>query len=333
MWPGVVVSTIDPLKVGRVKVRVPQVYGDSDSTDEFIPDAALPWARPSLPAHDFHAGFEVGDGVWVSFWGGEASEPIWHGQFIGNGDAPPEFVTSYTPTPKTRILRTTNGHLIEMRWVEGQETIRLVTAGQAKVELVDGVAAVPPGPRITVSIGDKQVELNMATGALTVVNASGPVNVVGQGITLTSTSTAPTEQIGGGTSATTFTGAVTNTYNGAYTFTVVGLTTLILAAVTATIASLTLAAPLIVTGVIAFGVAGVKFRLANERLFLLLQDMLFVQQAHTHPTAATGPPSISSINTGTQIGSPPRAGPLTNTPPGNIVGDVTLMTSQNLTAN
>ena len=335
MWPGVVVSTADPLRAARVKVRVPQVYGDSDSSDEFIPDADLPWARPALPAHDYHAGFEVGDGVWVSFWGGTASEPIWHGQFLGDGDAPDEFVSSYTPGPKTRIIRTSNGHLIEMRWVEGQEQIRLVTAGQAKVEIVDGVGTTPPGPRITVSIGDKQVELNMATGALTVVNASGPVQVVGQGIELTSTSTAPTVQIGGGTSSSVFTGNVTHVYNGAYNFTVVGVTTLILAAVVATIASLTLAAPLIVTGVIAFGAAGAKFKLANERLFLILQDMLFVQQTHIHGgvTAGAGSTTAANINTGAQIGSPPRAGPLTNVPGGNIVGDVTLMTSQNLSAN
>jgi len=335
MWPGVVVSTIDPQKVGRVRVRVPQVYGDAESTDEYIPDAALPWARPSLSPHDFHAGFEVGDGVWVSFWGGEASKPIWHGQFIGTGDAPPEFVSSYTPNPKTRIIRTTNGHVIEMRWVEGQEQIRLVTAGQAKVEIVDGLLAVPPGPRITASIGDKTVELNAVTGAITVVNASGPVQVTGQGITLISTSTAPTVQVGGGTSNSTFTGSVTNVFNGAYTFTVVGLTTLILGAVVATITSLTLAAPLIVTGVISFGIAGVKFRLANELLFQLLQDILFVQSTHIHGgvTAGGGVTGASNINTGLQIGSAPRAGPLTNVPPGNIVGDVLAMTSQNLTAN
>jgi hypothetical protein len=136
-FPGVVVSTEDPEKRGHVRVRVHQVYGDPDTEDEFIPDNSLPWARPNMALHDYHADFEVGDGVWVSFWGGESSEPIWHGQFLGDGDAPDEFTSSYSPRPKTRIIRTSNGHVIELRWVDGEQRITIITEGGREIRLDD----------------------------------------------------------------------------------------------------------------------------------------------------------------------------------------------------
>jgi hypothetical protein len=153
---------------------------------------------------------------------------------------------------------------------------------------------------------------------------------------MTSTGAAPVVQSGGGTQTSTFTGLVTKNYNGAYTLTVVGLTTIVLAAVTLTVGIVTLAVPLALTGIVSVGVAGAKFRLANERLFILLQDILHVQANHVHAVAAApGISGMSDLTTATQITGalPPRTGPLTNVPAGNVLGDVLLMTAQNLTAN
>jgi len=181
MWPGYVVDTADPDKNGRVRVRVPQVFGDTLES-EFIEDDKLPWARPAFPTHDLHVP-EVGDGVWVSFYGGLSNNPIWHGQFLGTGDAPAEFTSAYTPTPKTRIIRTANGHLIEMRWVDGEEKIRIVTAGGSAVNLRDDPAGAVVealtlgGRKLTLDDAQQLVRLETTTQSIEILDASGVVNV------------------------------------------------------------------------------------------------------------------------------------------------------------
>jgi hypothetical protein len=298
LWPGVVVSTEDPLRLGRVRVRVPQVYGD-ESEDEFIPDAGLPWAKPSFPVHDYHADFEPGDGVWVSFWGGCPHEPIWHGQFVGDGDAPPEFTSSYSPTPKTRILRTTGGHVIEMRWVAGAEKIRIRTQGGSFIDMLDSpleggvkIVAQTPGLR-RMELSDFPALSRVALETLTqrieaidlplpVVNiiSTGLVTVQGQGITLASTGTAPTTVTGGGTLTSTFTGTALYTFLGLLTLAAAGLFTLSGAAGIAI---------LVTAGLVSLGAAGAKFKLVDVRFFPFYD-------AHTHTVTSapgvTGPPLV-----------------------------------------
>lgn len=74
---GVVENVKDPEKLGRVKVRVPHVYG-------FIGQNDIPWAIPAgMPAGNSSGsgGFshlpEVGDQVLVRFLDGEPEKPIW----------------------------------------------------------------------------------------------------------------------------------------------------------------------------------------------------------------------------------------------------------------
>lgn len=334
-WPAVVVDTKDPQQRGRIKARSPQVYGDPEGEDEFIPDADLPWAEPAFPTHDLHVP-SVGDGVVLVFWGESSSNPIWLGQYLGDEDVPEEFASSYTPEPKTRLLRTANGHLIEMRWVEGQEQVRIRTAAGIVFSLIDTPAL--QGPKASLTMPDqKRIELDSVTqainviaptGAINVTALAGGVNVAGQGVNVTSTGTAPTVKAGGGTLSSNFVGAATYAFGGTLALTVAGALTLTLGAVTL------LGGVLVITGAISLGVAGLKFRAAHARIFQLLQDMLFVQSTHTHAvTTAPGTTGVSNINTAAQVGSPPRAGPLSNVPTGNISADVNDMSAANLEVN
>jgi len=82
-YAGTVESTSDPERVGRLKVRVPLIYGPS-SSNEAISVSDLPWALPAgLPAGGTaqSGGMvwlpQVGDHVWVRFLDGEAEKPIW----------------------------------------------------------------------------------------------------------------------------------------------------------------------------------------------------------------------------------------------------------------
>lgn len=84
-YGGTVEAVADPLKLGRVKVRVPHVYGVVQGRiSGYVATNDLPWALPAgLPAGGRAAsgGFShlpaVGDHVFVRFLDGEPEKPIW----------------------------------------------------------------------------------------------------------------------------------------------------------------------------------------------------------------------------------------------------------------
>jgi hypothetical protein len=78
LYRGVVHDIRDPLGQNRIKVRVPQLFGQ-DVTEWAWP-VQLSTAELQLP--------EVGQGVWVAFESGDASFPIWLGTFFTKGILP-----------------------------------------------------------------------------------------------------------------------------------------------------------------------------------------------------------------------------------------------------
>lgn len=83
-YAGIVEENKDPLKLGRVKVRVPHVYGSDATGVGYIGVNDLPWAMPAgMPAggSGSSGGFSQlpakGDKVWVRFLDGEPEKPIW----------------------------------------------------------------------------------------------------------------------------------------------------------------------------------------------------------------------------------------------------------------
>lgn len=47
---GIVTNTNDFYKVGRVQVRVPMIHGGAPFQRTYLPDSALPWAKPAIMA-------------------------------------------------------------------------------------------------------------------------------------------------------------------------------------------------------------------------------------------------------------------------------------------
>lgn len=83
-YGGLVENNKDPLKLGRLKVRVPHVYGSTGGGSGFVATNDLPWALPAgMPAGGSarSGGFsqlpETGDKVWVRFLDGEPEKPVW----------------------------------------------------------------------------------------------------------------------------------------------------------------------------------------------------------------------------------------------------------------
>jgi uncharacterized protein involved in type VI secretion and phage assembly len=122
----------DPLRLGRIKARVPDVLGGEETG----------WARPCFA----YAGPQVGlylipprDAmVWIEFEHGEPDYPIWTGCFLREGalDQPlPPLIID----PKKKVLRT------------GAWTVTLDDSeGGAKLT-IESTSAVTPLTRISIS--------------------------------------------------------------------------------------------------------------------------------------------------------------------------------------
>ena len=104
-YRGTVADVDDPDSLGRIKVQVPEVYGEVVS----------PWALPCVPYAGPSVGFyaipPVGAGVWVEFEAGDPARPIWTGAWWGRDD-PPKDEKGMAASPPLKIWRSEKGLLI-----------------------------------------------------------------------------------------------------------------------------------------------------------------------------------------------------------------------------
>ncbi len=105
-YGGTVEENRDPLKLGRLKVRVPHVFGTTGSGSGFVATNDLPWAMPAgMPAggSGSSGGFSLlpanGDKVWVRFLDGEPEKPIWEWGMQSVDDRDALALHSYADSP------------------------------------------------------------------------------------------------------------------------------------------------------------------------------------------------------------------------------------------
>jgi uncharacterized protein involved in type VI secretion and phage assembly len=103
LYAGTVVDVEDPGKLGRIKVRVPAVYGAGGADLDA-------WARPCFPSGHFFVP-DVGDHVWVAFENADPSFPVWIGEWYAAGALPAK--TDVTP-PTTRVVEDATGNRLEL---------------------------------------------------------------------------------------------------------------------------------------------------------------------------------------------------------------------------
>jgi uncharacterized protein involved in type VI secretion and phage assembly len=151
-YRGIVIDNEDPEKLGRLKVKIPSLLGN---------DVVTGWAMPCLPyggAADqgFLAVPEVDAGVWVEFEAGDLEYPIWVGTYWGKPGGESELPkpnqadgsedSSVQDPPTRKIIKTKQGHTIQLEDKDGEEMVLIVEAvngqvirmDQAGIEIDDG---------------------------------------------------------------------------------------------------------------------------------------------------------------------------------------------------
>ena len=137
-YRGLVADVDDPENLGRLKARVPEIYGDMNS----------PWALPSVPfagnSHGLVLLPEPDDGVWIEFEAGDLSRPIWSGCWWASGEIPAP------GAKKVRALVTTAGHMVVLD--DDASKVQLLHAGGAELTMTDS--------DITLKIGSTKIVLS-----------------------------------------------------------------------------------------------------------------------------------------------------------------------------
>ena len=140
-YRGLVEEVGEGENVGRIKARVPEVYGDDES-------ALSPWALPCVPFAGKDHGLvllpEEDDGVWIEFEAGDISRPIWTGFWWADDEMPEP------GAPQVRALVTTAGHKLVLDDNENQ--VQLLHKDGAELTMTD--------TDITLKIGQKKIVLS-----------------------------------------------------------------------------------------------------------------------------------------------------------------------------
>lgn len=132
-YRGTVSSNKDPLFIGRITAKVPDVMGDGVSG----------WALPCASFGGSQMGFfylpDVGASVWIEFEHGDPDYPIWTGCFWGAVTERPLSLNLPVPYQQT-ALQTSGGHRIVLDDTPGLGGITLETSDGAKITMnVEGI--------------------------------------------------------------------------------------------------------------------------------------------------------------------------------------------------
>ena len=118
-YAGVCEDNADPLKLGRLKIRVKELWGE-------IPTAHLPWCNPTMPFGGEDHGFffipAVGSNVRILLWRNHPWFPIWQGVHWFEGQTPAE--SQLTP-PTNYVIKTPAKHLMDFNDTPSSSYMRL----------------------------------------------------------------------------------------------------------------------------------------------------------------------------------------------------------------
>lgn len=118
-YKGFVFSNEDPEFLMRLRVEVPQIYGEESPEIWALPKGIFCGANIGFVAVPNKA-----DPIWVSFEGGDPRFPIWEYGWFARGDMPAA-ANNNNGKPTNTVLQTTSGHRIELDDKQDEEVIRI----------------------------------------------------------------------------------------------------------------------------------------------------------------------------------------------------------------
>ena len=151
---GRVIDNNDPLRIGRITAKVPDVLGDEAST----------WAMPCLPFTGRQSGQyvvpEVGAGVWMEFEQGDVSFPVWTGCWYGDVTELPPRASEELPGSQPVVIQTPGNHKLVMSDVPGGTGILLEARGGAYIQIDEKGVTVGNGSGATIELIGDEVNIN-----------------------------------------------------------------------------------------------------------------------------------------------------------------------------
>lgn len=158
-YRGIVTDIQDPMMLGRIRAKVPDVLGDQESG----------WAMPCAPSGGSQTGFfalpKVQAGVWIEFEGGDADYPIWSGCWWGSQAEMPSVLLA--PPYKKTMLVTEGGNKLILDDTPGAGGITLETSGGQKIKILGTGIEIDNGQGAKITMQGPQVSVN--SGALDIL--------------------------------------------------------------------------------------------------------------------------------------------------------------------
>jgi len=147
-YVATVVDNDDPKRLGRVRVEVPEVFGD-EPTGWCVPCTPYPGVGTGLAAVP-----PVGGLVFVEWTAGDTTRvPIWSGGLWPDGDG------VAGAGPDTLVLLTPGGNRVELRDRQGGEAVELRSASGAQIVLDQDGVGIAFGSQ-TVSVTRSSISVN-----------------------------------------------------------------------------------------------------------------------------------------------------------------------------
>lgn len=143
-YKGVVDDRNDPDNLGRLKVKVPDVY--EDETYDYW---AIPLGLFAGKSIGFFAIPNKGDNVWVTFENGDPRFPLWTYGWWGNDHRPT------TANPDVSVLQTTSGHKVEL---DDKEKLVRITDASGNIVLMNNKGISVISKNISLGKQDKSLE-------------------------------------------------------------------------------------------------------------------------------------------------------------------------------
>jgi uncharacterized protein involved in type VI secretion and phage assembly len=158
-YRGVVSDNADPLRIGRLRATVPDVFGDEESG----------WAMPCAPFGGQSVGFFAlppsGAGVWIEFEHGDPDYPVWSGCWWGSAsEMPPALLAS---PPDQVMIVTGGGQTLTLSDLPGIGGITLESSTGAKISMTSVGIEIDNGQGAKITLQGPMVSIN--NGGLDVI--------------------------------------------------------------------------------------------------------------------------------------------------------------------